>query len=89
MRRRAESRLQAHLETVEKTNIWYGDYENPIYIPNAPYRRDVTFAMDPERGCAGEIRVGINPHGEFEVMGGRQLVLEPRVSNVVKIKLGD
>lgn len=83
----AERRLEEHLKTVEPTRIWFGDSENPIYVPDRfGYQRihftekpgDTSYSFD-------DLSVGWDrERGGLEVRGG-QLAIQPVVSNVIRI----
>lgn len=86
---RAESQLAAHMETVEQTSIWYGDYQNPIYIPRHYGHQRVHFKLGEDTvGSWNEVQVGIRDGG-LEIMASRAMTIEPQVSNVVLVRLRD
>ncbi|QBP30555.1 hypothetical protein SEA_CHARM_74 [Mycobacterium phage Charm] len=85
----AERKLAQHLETVEPTRMWYGDYDNPIYIPKQYGHQRVHFntAQTNGRGLYDEFQVSLKDD-ELEVSGGRSMTIHPQVSNVIKVRLG-
>ncbi len=81
----AEKKLAAHLDTVKPTNIWYGDYDNPIYIPAHYGYQRVHFVLGPHDH--NEIQVGISKGApELLINGSRSLVIRPQVTNEFGIR---
>jgi hypothetical protein len=91
----AERKLAQHLETVEPTRISYGDYDNPLYIPDDFGLQTVHFDMGHrEPGhLYDSISVGLRVDHDgvryVEVSGGRGITIAPSASNVVRVGLGD
>ncbi|AUV62025.1 hypothetical protein KIV63_gp19 [Mycobacterium phage SWU2] len=85
---RAERKLAAHLDTVEPSHIWYGDYNNPIYIPPDYGYQTVHFQL----GEIGDMHTDVNcriKDGAVEVGGGHGLSLDMEVSNRFRIRFSD
>jgi len=83
--RDAERKLADHVAAAERSRIWYGSYDNPIYVPETNGYQRLHFTLG-ERDTYDEIQVSIKDGG-LEVMGGHGIVLEPQVSNVVHVRL--
>ncbi|QBP31094.1 hypothetical protein SEA_REFUGE_76 [Mycobacterium phage Refuge] len=83
---RAVSKLNDHLKTVEKTKIWHGSYDNPIYLPDAYGYQRVHFDPVGNGSMHDEFQVQIRDGG-LEVSGGRGMAIYPRVSNVINLRL--
>jgi hypothetical protein len=84
----AERRLAAHVETVEPTTIWYGDWENKVYIPHPDFAR-VVFMMRPGGdGSFDEITVGFR-YGKLHINAGRAIAVEPIGANCLDVVLRD
>lgn len=87
----AERKLREHVETVERTRISYGDYENPLYIPAHFGLQTVRFdlAHEPRGALHDQIAVGMRPDYDgvlgLEIMGGHGIAIEPQASNVVRV----
>lgn len=82
---RAEHRLAEHLETVEPTRIWYGDWQNKIYVPEDYSYQTVYFDPTNTGHTLDQICVRIDGDG-IMVMGGRSVVLEMNASNTFRVK---
>jgi hypothetical protein len=91
----AERRLLEHLETVEPTRISYGDYDNPLYLPNHFGFQTIHFDLAHEaRGQLYEsISVGLRKDFDgvlyVDVNGGRGISIQPTATNCVRVYLGD
>lgn len=88
----AERRLAEHVETVEPTRIWYGDWQNPVYLPERFGYQSVSFNMNGKVGnkhTFDTITVCLRRDGEFEVQGGHAIHLHPVASNLVHITMED
>jgi hypothetical protein len=93
--RLANEALADHQASQTPTNIWYGDYDNPIYIPNTYETMTVHFAThgpdDPEDHMH-DIQIRHTTSREYpedhylEISGGDSLVIEPVVSNLIRIR---
>ncbi|QBJ00261.1 hypothetical protein SEA_PHARAOH_73 [Mycobacterium phage Pharaoh] len=83
-----ERKLAQHKATVEPSLIWYGDYDNPIYVPpnygHQRFHMSMNGEVDPY--LHDEIQVSLKDD-ELEISGGRGLLVKPQVSNVIKIRL--
>lgn len=84
----AESKLAAHLATVEKSRIWYGNYDNPIYIPDAHGYQTVYFSPSGGESAFDQIGVTIRD-GAIEVQGGGSVAIELQASNFFRVHLQD
>ncbi|WP_078344563.1 DUF7239 family protein [Mycobacteroides chelonae] len=84
----AESKLNAHLVTVEKSRIWYGNYDNPIYIPDAHGYQTVYFSPSGSGSAFDQIGVTIRG-GAIEIQGGGSVALELQSSNFFRVYLQD
>lgn len=88
-RRDAERRLAAHLETVVKSSIWYGNYDNPVYVPDPYGFQTVHFVLlDGSDRVGDQISVHIDKGG-LQIMGGSSVALEPCGSNSLSVRLRD
>ncbi|PVA66179.1 DUF7239 family protein [Mycobacteroides abscessus] len=83
---RAEHNLAEHLATVEQSRIWYGDYGNPIYIPDDNGYQTVYFSPAGGRSTFQQIGVRIRDRA-IEIQGGDTLTLELQSSNVFRARL--
>jgi hypothetical protein len=84
-RRLAEKKLKDHLRTVEPTRIWYGSFDNPVYVPEDRGYQNIHFTHEGSDGY-GEIQVRINRQGLLEINGGHQLVIEMQSSNCFQVR---
>lgn len=84
----AEARLAAHLDTVTRSRIWYGDYENPVYVPEFGGYQRLHFQLADGSWVGDQINVGID-RGGLSVMAGRPVNLEPTASNCFRVTLRD
>ncbi|QGJ90220.1 hypothetical protein PBI_SHEAKEIRA_74 [Mycobacterium phage SheaKeira] len=82
----AERKLSQHLDTVEPGRIWFGDYDNPIYIPSHFGYQRIHLATTDSGAMHDEFQVALK-EDFLEVSGGRGLTIEPQVSNVIKVRL--
>lgn len=55
----AERKLAEHVAKIEKSRIWYGDYNNPIYIPDDNGYQTVYFSPNGGEGTLHQIGVTI------------------------------
>ena len=76
----AELKLAAHLDTVEKSRIWFGDYGNPIYIPEPHGYQTVYFSPNGSDSSFDQIGVTIRDGG-IEIQGGNTMSIELQSSN--------
>lgn len=84
----AERRLAEQLATVEKSPIWYGGYENPIYIPDPYGLESVHFSLTGGDRVGDQIQVMIREY-TLEIQGGNTLLIEPKSSNYLRVGLGE
>ncbi|QSM01092.1 hypothetical protein SEA_NANOSMITE_47 [Mycobacterium phage Nanosmite] len=79
---RADYLLEEHLKTVKPTPIWYGDYQNKIYVPVDFGYQTVYFSTTglPSEHIYDEIGVSFR-RGVIQVQGGRRLQITPNASN--------
>lgn len=84
----AERKLAAHLETVEKSRIWYGNHDNPIYIADANGYQTVYFSPSGSDSSFDQIGVTMRD-GALEIQGGNTLTLELQASNYLRVHLHD
>ena len=82
----AESKLAAHLETVEVTKIWHGDYQNPIYVPTHHGYQRVHFDLGDPGEHYTEMQVGITRDGRLEVQGGHAVSIDLQSSNTFQVR---
>ncbi|WP_100460796.1 DUF7239 family protein [Mycobacteroides abscessus] len=83
---RAERKLAEHVATVEKSRIWYGEYDNPIYIPDDNGYQTVYFSPNGGEGTLHQIGVTIRD-GAIEIQGGDTLTLDLQASNTFRARL--
>ncbi|KAA0021822.1 DUF7239 family protein [Antrihabitans cavernicola] len=83
----AQAKLAEHLGTVVESPIWYGGYDNPVYLPERYGYQEIHFRVGGTDRLFDEVAVGLNGD-RVEVRGGRGLILEPVASKVVVVKLG-
>jgi hypothetical protein len=81
----AERKLDDHLKTVEKTQVWYGNYDNQIYVPSG-YGQQIHFDTTGNNRYYEQISVRLDD-GALYVMGGRPLSLEPEASNTCRVRM--
>jgi hypothetical protein len=62
-------------------------YEAPR-LPVARFDEHIYFATDSESGPYDQLSVKFDRQGELQIMGGRPLLVMPKVTNVVAVKLG-
>ncbi|MBN7355536.1 Uncharacterised protein [Mycobacteroides abscessus subsp. abscessus] len=84
----AEDRLNAHLATITKSRIWYGDYTNPIYIDDKDGYQTVYFSPSGSGSAFDQIGVAIRD-GAIEIQGGNSVALELQSSNFFRVYLQD
>jgi len=84
----AENKLAAHWATAEKSRIWYGNYDNPIYIPDAHGYQTVYFSPSGGESAFDQIGVTIRD-GAIEVQGGGSVAIELQSSNFFRVYLQD
>ncbi|QNJ56852.1 hypothetical protein SEA_REINDEER_42 [Mycobacterium phage Reindeer] len=87
---RAEDRLAEHLQTVEPSPIWYGDWDNRIYIPADLGYQTVYFSTtgEPSKHTFDEIGVAFR-QGVLQIQGGAAISIHPKSSNFAEIFLRD
>ncbi|ALF00569.1 hypothetical protein SEA_DIMINIMUS_42 [Mycobacterium phage Diminimus] len=87
---KAEHRLKEHLQTVEPSPIWYGDWENKIYIPVDYGYQTVYFSATgkPSKHTYEEIGVSFRK-GVIQIQGGTSIAIRPKSSNYAEIYLSD
>ncbi|ANT42267.1 hypothetical protein SEA_KOKO_81 [Mycobacterium phage Koko] len=84
----AERRLEEQKATTEKSNVWYGDYTNPVYVPQRfKFPEKFHFSTTGSDDLRDEFQVQLLDDGMLEISGGRSLVIHPRVSNVINVQL--
>jgi hypothetical protein len=85
----AQDKLAEHLGTVEKTSIWYGDYDNRIYVPehygyqtvhfnphnDDEFHHDIMVKYSRDRGVKG-----------VEINGGDSLQIDLVTSNLCVVR---
>ncbi len=81
----AERKLAEHLDTVEKSRIWYGDFNNPIYVPDMNGYQTVHFSLTGKQGVMDEIAVTIKDDA-LEIQGGTSVSLELQSSNYFRVR---
>lgn len=92
-RNRSEEKLAAYMrQQVKPTPIWYGTWQNPIFLPDTSGYQRVHFQMNgtnPKMTTRDDIQVGIkhNQPNTLEIMGGDRIVISPSASNVVEVQL--
>ncbi len=84
----AEVKLDAHLATIEKSRIWYGDYNNPIFIDDNNGYQTVYFSPSGSESAFDQIGVAIRD-GALEIQGGNSVALELKSSNFFRVRLCD
>ncbi|EUA79647.1 DUF7239 family protein [Mycobacteroides abscessus] len=84
----AEDKLNAHLATITKSRIWYGNFGNPIYIPDAHGYQTVYFSPSGSGSTFDQIGVAIRDGG-IEIQGGNSVALELQSSNFFRVYLQD
>lgn len=84
----AEDKLNAHLATIAKSRIWYGNFGNPIYIPDAHGYQTVRFSPSGSDSMFDQIGVTMRD-GAIEIQGGNTLALELQASNYFRVHLHD
>ncbi|UQS94649.1 hypothetical protein SEA_RIFTER_80 [Mycobacterium Phage Rifter] len=84
----AERRLEEQKATAGKSSVWYGDYDNPVYVPQR-FKNPETFHFSTTGSVDlhDEFQVQLLDDGMLEISGGRSLVIHPRVSNVINVQL--
>lgn len=85
----AENRLQTHLDTVSPSPIWYGDYQNPIYVPVDHGYQTVYFNVRGENSSKStfdEIAVQYRK-GVLQIQGGGPVLISPTASNCFYVSL--
>jgi hypothetical protein len=87
---RAEGKLQDHLETIEKSRIWFGSYDNPIYVPE-PFGHQTLHFQVLDDSVGGDIQVRIKKDHKgrtgIEVNGGDSVTVELDASNLFRVYL--
>jgi hypothetical protein len=63
------------------------NYEAPR-LPVARFDENIYFATDSDSGPYDQLTVRFDRQGELQIMGGRSLLVMPKVTNVVAVKLG-
>lgn len=83
--RDARDKLDEHLKTVERSRIWYGDYDNKIYVPE-PFGYQ-TIHMNPygDGEFYHDVQFRIKDR-HIEVSGGDSLSVDMRVSNLFDLR---
>ncbi|MBE5471616.1 DUF7239 family protein [Mycobacteroides abscessus] len=84
----AEGKLNAHLSTITKSRIWYGNFDNPIYIPEAHGHQTVHFSPSGSDSTFDQIGVAIRD-GAIEILGGNSVALELQSANFFRVHLHD
>lgn len=82
----AERKLAAHKETVQKTRIWFGHYDNPIYVPVFYGHERVHFDLGELGEHYTEVQVGFTRDGRLEVQGGHSLSVDMQSSNTFQVR---
>lgn len=84
---RAETRLKEHLDTVEPSPIWYGDYKNKIYVPAPRGYQTVHFSMtgSPSGRTYDEIDISLR-NEKLHVNGGHTIAIEPIAANCFDVR---
>ena len=82
----AEYKLACHTKTVEPTNIWYGDFKNPIYVPNQYGHQRIHLELGKPQDHYTEMQVSITRDGRLEVQGGHSLSIDMQSSNTFQVR---
>jgi hypothetical protein len=90
----ATKKLNEHLEQLPKTGVWYGKYENPIYIPDGDQVHwQMREGSKKTFGTISVFKAVKSPEwgagGRLIVNGDRSLQVLPSASNTVYIDLVD
>lgn len=83
---RAERKLSDHVAKVEKSRIWYGEFDNPIYIPDDNGYQTVRFSPNGGKSTMQQIGVRVLD-GAIEVSAAAPLTLDLLSSNYFRAKL--
>ncbi|QXN73171.1 hypothetical protein SEA_COOKIEDOUGH_80 [Mycobacterium Phage Cookiedough] len=85
----AERKLEEQLATTGKSPVWYGSYDNPVYIPQRfKHPERFHFSTTGRGDLNDEFMVHLRDDGCLEVSGGRgRLAIHPQVSNVILVQL--
>ncbi|AEK08521.1 hypothetical protein SEA_SUPERCALLIE99_77 [Mycobacterium phage SuperCallie99] len=84
----AERRLEEQLATTGKSSVWYGDYDNPVYVPQRfKHPERFHFSTTGSGDLHDEFQAQLTADGMLEISGGRGLVIRPQVSNVIQVQL--
>ncbi|USL89195.1 hypothetical protein SEA_POOMPHA_64 [Mycobacterium phage Poompha] len=83
----AERKLAEHLETIEPSRIWWGDYDNPIYIPPHYGYQTVHFQLG-DQGMHTEVSARLKDDA-LEIGGGHGLTIDMEVSNRFRVRFRD
>lgn len=81
----AEEKLAEHLTTVQQSRIWFGGYDNPIYVPEPHGYQTVHFNPLGDDQLHHTIQVRINGEG-VEINGGSSLNISPMASNLLYVR---
>jgi hypothetical protein len=84
--RQAEAALAVHDETSEKSGLWYGRYDNPIYIPEPAGQQSVVWKMGDRDHRFEQIMVRRNGQSLL-INGGMSIIIEPSASNTINVRL--
>ena len=88
-RRSAEEDLADHRASEKKTRIWYGDWDNHVYIPEHYGYQRVHFDLGSNEDNRDDVNIGIdkgNPH-KLLINCGRAIVIKPWVTNEIQLFL--
>lgn len=83
--REAQCKLAAHLDTIPKSRLWYGDYGNPVYLPDNHTRVYWDFG---DGSTFDQISI-YRDEDILKIYGGSGISVYPSSSNSVRIKLND
>lgn len=91
-RRRAEDAEQAladHQASLTPTRIWYGDFNNPIYVPVTYGHERVHFDLGEHGEHYTEIQVCLDRQGRLEIQGGHAVCLDLQSSNTFQVRFAE
>lgn len=82
----AERKLAEFKAGVEPTRIWYGDYDNRVYVPESNGYQTVHFNARGTDALDDDVQVRFGEDDALEINSGGPMVIEPTVSNLILIK---
>lgn len=86
----AEERLNAHLQTVEPSAVWFGDYQNKVYLPDERGFQQVHFSVtgQPAKSSYDEVQVGWRKD-LLHISASRPVSIQPIGSNCFDLQVRD